>query len=118
MSRVGRKPISIPEKVEVGIDKGKIKVKGPQGELEREIPSALRLMTSPLYLIPVPLYGSGFLKALISAAISPTFCLSHPKILKEVGLSSSTFVSSGGIYLTMWEYPKLRHKVLSSKLAL
>lgn len=44
MSRVGRKPISIPEKVEVGIDKGKIKVKGPQGELEREIPSALEVV--------------------------------------------------------------------------
>ncbi len=44
MSRVGEKPISIPEKVEVRIDKGKIKVRGPQGELEREIPSALEIV--------------------------------------------------------------------------
>ena len=44
MSRVGREPISIPEKVEVKIGEGKIKAKGPQGELEREIPSGLEVV--------------------------------------------------------------------------
>lgn len=44
MSRIGRKPIYIPEKVEVKIEKGKIKVKGQRGELEREIPSALKVI--------------------------------------------------------------------------
>ncbi len=44
MSRVGREPISIPEKVEVTIGEGKIKLKGPQGELEREIPSGLEVV--------------------------------------------------------------------------
>ena len=37
MSRIGNKPIEIPEGVEVTIDGHKITVKGPKGTLEREI---------------------------------------------------------------------------------
>lgn len=33
MSRVGKKPIQIPEKVEVSIDGAKVTVKGPKGEI-------------------------------------------------------------------------------------
>ena len=35
MSRIGKKPVIIPEGVEVTIEGGKVKVKGPLGELER-----------------------------------------------------------------------------------
>lgn len=35
MSRIGKKPILIPEKVEVKIDQNKVSVKGPKGELSR-----------------------------------------------------------------------------------
>ena len=44
MSRVGKKPIPILEGVKVEISKSKIKVKGPKGELEREIPSAVKVV--------------------------------------------------------------------------
>ena len=37
MSRIGNKPITVPEGVEVKIDGQKITVKGPKGTLEREI---------------------------------------------------------------------------------
>ena len=37
MSRIGNKPITVPEGVEVKIDGHKITVKGPKGTLEREI---------------------------------------------------------------------------------
>ena len=37
MSRVGKKPIKIPEGVEVKLEEGKISVKGPKGEISREI---------------------------------------------------------------------------------
>ena len=37
MSRVGKKPILIPEGVEVKIEGQKISIKGPKGELSREI---------------------------------------------------------------------------------
>ena len=37
MSRIGSKPIEIPEKVEINIDGNKINVKGPKGELVTEV---------------------------------------------------------------------------------
>lgn len=38
MSRIGNKPIDIPENVEVTIDKGNVvKVKGPKGQLEKKM---------------------------------------------------------------------------------
>ena len=37
MSRIGKMPISLPDKVEVTINKNNIKVKGPKGQLERDV---------------------------------------------------------------------------------
>ncbi|GAB6158654.1 50S ribosomal protein L6 [Desulfotomaculum varum] len=37
MSRIGKKPIPVPQGVDVQIDGNVIKVKGPKGQLEREI---------------------------------------------------------------------------------
>ena len=37
MSRIGNKPIEIPEKVEININGNKINVKGPKGELVTEV---------------------------------------------------------------------------------
>lgn len=37
MSRIGNKPITVPEGIDVSIDGQKITVKGPKGTLEREI---------------------------------------------------------------------------------
>jgi hypothetical protein len=42
---------------------------------------SFNLITSSIYLIPLPLYGSGFLNTLILAAISQTNCLSIPSTL-------------------------------------
>ncbi len=39
MSRIGKRPIPIPNKVTVEIKQQHVKVKGPKGELERELPS-------------------------------------------------------------------------------
>ncbi len=39
MSRIGKRPISIPSKVTVTLDGAKIAVKGPKGSLERILPS-------------------------------------------------------------------------------
>lgn len=43
MSRVGRMPITIPEKVEVEVDGQMVRVKGPLGELERSVRRELSL---------------------------------------------------------------------------
>lgn len=39
MSRIGKRPINIPAKVVVSIEGQKVSVKGPKGELSRELPA-------------------------------------------------------------------------------
>ncbi|WP_017651207.1 50S ribosomal protein L6 [Fortiea contorta] len=39
MSRIGKRPITIPAKVQVAIDGTKVVVKGPKGELSRNLPA-------------------------------------------------------------------------------
>ena len=43
MSRIGKRPISIPAKVQVTIDGSHIAVKGPKGELSRSLPTAVNV---------------------------------------------------------------------------
>lgn len=44
MSRIGKKPITIPSGVEVKVDGQIVRVKGPKGELSQEIPESMRLI--------------------------------------------------------------------------
>lgn len=39
MSRIGKRPINIPAKVAISIEGQKVSVKGPKGELSRELPA-------------------------------------------------------------------------------
>lgn len=41
MSRIGRRPISVPAGVTIGIDGSTVKVKGPKGELQYAMPSGM-----------------------------------------------------------------------------
>ena len=43
MSRVGNKPITVPEKVTVKIDGGKVTVEGPKGTLELALPEGVSI---------------------------------------------------------------------------
>lgn len=43
MSRVGKKPIDIPEKVLLTFEDGTLKAKGPLGELELEVPDTIKI---------------------------------------------------------------------------
>ena len=38
MSRIGKKPIEIPDAVEIKMEKRLVKIKGPKGEISKEIP--------------------------------------------------------------------------------
>jgi large subunit ribosomal protein L6 len=44
MSRIGRLPIPLPAGVEVTLEGSHISVKGPKGQLERELPSEMRVV--------------------------------------------------------------------------
>lgn len=54
MSRVGKKPILIPEGVEIKIENQKVIIKGPKGELEREIRPEIRveLKEGKIFVLP------------------------------------------------------------------
>lgn len=43
MSKIGKKPITIPKDVQVKMDNGFVSVKGPKGELKRFIPGSVDL---------------------------------------------------------------------------
>jgi len=43
MSRIGNKPIPVPQGIEIKIEPDKISVKGPQGELRQSLPSYLKI---------------------------------------------------------------------------
>ncbi|MAF20756.1 MAG: 50S ribosomal protein L6 [Parcubacteria group bacterium] len=58
MSRIGKQPIIIPEKVEVKIDQDNIIVKGPRGELKQVIPFQIEVSLKDKELIVKPRPGS------------------------------------------------------------
>ena len=37
MSRIGKRPISIPAGVDITVEEDRVRVKGPKGELERSV---------------------------------------------------------------------------------
>lgn len=54
MSRIGKKPISIPENVEIKIERQNIIVKGPKGELQREIRPEIKLEVEKDKILVIP----------------------------------------------------------------
>jgi len=48
MSRIGKKPISIPESVEVKIENNTVTVKGPKGELRKEVRPEIKVEINPV----------------------------------------------------------------------
>ena len=55
MSRVGREPIAVPDKVQVVLKESSIEVKGPKGALQRELPSGVKVERQNGQLLVRPL---------------------------------------------------------------
>ncbi len=51
MSRIGKKPIPVPEKVAVTLNGLLVKVKGPKGELERTLPEGISISQSDGHIL-------------------------------------------------------------------
>lgn len=64
MSRIGKKPIEIPQGVTVHIAGQKVQVKGPKGELSREFRSEISIQQKDNMLLVNPVDNSSFGKAL------------------------------------------------------
>jgi large subunit ribosomal protein L6 len=43
MSRIGRSPISVPSNVTVTLSGSSVSIKGPQGQLERQLPTGISI---------------------------------------------------------------------------
>ncbi len=54
MSRVGKKPIPVPDGVTISVEKGNVAVKGPKGELSRPIPPNVELSVADGTIHVVP----------------------------------------------------------------
>ncbi len=54
MSRIGKKPILIPQGVEIKIEGQKVTVKGPKGELSREVRPEIKVVQEDSQLIIAP----------------------------------------------------------------
>ena len=50
MSRIGKTPVLIPDKVSVDIDGLMVTVKGPKGELKRQMPEGVSLIKKIILL--------------------------------------------------------------------
>src|SRR5690606_23799652 len=74
--------------------------------------ASLRMMFSPAYLTPLPLYGSGGRKPRILAATSPTCCLSAPLTTISVCDGVAMVMPSGAGNSTGCEKPSDRFRSL------
>lgn len=54
MSKIGKKPVSVPEGVEIKIDRQTVKVKGPKGEREQKISPQIRVSVVADQLVVEP----------------------------------------------------------------
>ncbi len=54
MSRIGKLPIKVPDKVSIVIDKDSITIKGPKGELCKSVPSSIKIIQDDRLIKVVP----------------------------------------------------------------
>lgn len=105
MSKIGKKPIQVPGGVEVKIDGSWVSVKGPKGELKRELPAGLefKLENSQLTLKPVDInresktlwgLGSALARNMIKG-VSEGF----EKVLEFQGVGYKAVVKGSGLEL-------------------
>lgn len=66
MSRIGKKPIQIPSGIEVKIDGRTVTVKGPKGELKRQLPEVLSMGVSEGLVLVKPKGNVGLDKQILS----------------------------------------------------
>jgi len=71
MSRIGKLPITIPEKVKVAVDGGVVKVEGPKGKLEKSFsPSVVDIQLADGVVTVQPVGKSRLAKAMYGTARS------------------------------------------------
>ena len=106
MSKVGKKPVEIPEDVKVDINEGKITVNGPKGKLEKILPSEVSLEKKDNVLV-VGFKGSKEKKALWGTWRSHIFNMlegvkrGFEKRLKVEGVGWKAIIEGGNLVLNV-----------------
>jgi len=107
MSRIGKKPIDIPEKVAVEINAGAIKVKGPKGELNWGYPDKIKVSING-NVVSVERSGDtkieralhGLTRSIISNMVAGV-SQGYQKVLDIVGVGYKAQVAGGKIMFTL-----------------
>lgn len=107
MSRIGKKPIQIPEKVQVDINNKIIHVKGPKGELNWRCPDKISVSVNDSFVI-IQRSGDtkaeqelhGLTRSMISNMINGV-SQGYQKVLDIVGVGYKAQVSSDKIILSL-----------------
>ncbi|MCB1123747.1 MAG: 50S ribosomal protein L6 [Verrucomicrobiae bacterium] len=64
MSRIGKLPVEIPEKVTVSVEGNVVSVEGPKGKLSQEFPNAVKVTKEDAELKVAPANNSRFARAM------------------------------------------------------
>ncbi len=107
MSRIGKKPIEIPEKVTAEINEGAIRVKGPKGELNWGYPDKMKVSMNGS-IVSVERSGDtkveralhGLTRSLISNMVTGV-SQGYQKVLDIVGVGYKAQVTGDKIMLTL-----------------
>jgi large subunit ribosomal protein L6 len=107
MSRIGKKPIEIPEKVAVEINAGAISVKGPKGELHWGYPDKMKVSINGS-IVSVERSGDtkveralhGLTRSLISNMVTGV-SQGYQKVLDIVGVGYKAQVTGDKIMITL-----------------
>ena len=70
MSRVGKLPVEIPEKVTVSVENNAVAVEGPMGKLSHAFPNAVTVTKEDAQVVVAPANNSRFAKAMYGTARS------------------------------------------------
>lgn len=68
MSRIGKLPVDIPEKVTVSIETNKVSVEGPKGKLSHQFPNAVTISQEDASVTVEPANNSRFARAMYGTA--------------------------------------------------
>ncbi|MEW6570807.1 MAG: 50S ribosomal protein L6 [Nitrospirota bacterium] len=107
MSRIGKKPISIPDKVTVEINNETVKVKGPKGELNWDYPDRIKVRVEDGHISVERMGDSkadrtlhGLSRSLISNMITGV-SQGYQKSLEIVGVGYKSQVTGGRLLLSL-----------------
>jgi large subunit ribosomal protein L6 len=70
MSRIGKQPVSIPDKVTVSVKDGTVLVQGPKGKVEKTFASAVKVTVTDKQITFAPTEDSRFANAMFGTARS------------------------------------------------